>query len=266
MDMEQHKKIKKIGISIVFALCYIIGINLLGKGLSFFLPAKMDGTTNMFLSEICNVIVAFCILYGSRQQKRLKGSLSGFFQGLSAGGFLCVYLLFLLFSFFVINISPQTLPSAGRLVLFTLTMFFIGLSEEIVFRGVIQNVLLEAFNAKRRKELYIAVFLSGMIFGSMHLTNCFAGVPFSAALIQAIVACGLGCYLSAIYLRGNNLWSVIFFHMMIDFTGLMYSGLLGKGGVVETVSSYGPEKLFGFLFYTALAVFLLRKSKMPFQD
>ena len=61
--------------------------------------------------------------------------------------------------------------------------------------------------------------MSSLIFGFMHVTNIITmGQPVNQTIVQIIMACFMGMGLGAIYLRTNNIWTVVFLHFFYDFS------------------------------------------------
>ena len=122
------------------------------------------------------------------------------------------------------------------ILFFVLTMFFIGWAEEIVFRGVILNLLLERFS-NSRGGIIVATVISSVMFGALHLNNYFAGVKLESALVQAVQAMALGLVFAAVYVRTGNIWIGIIMHAAVDFAGLMSSGIFGIGTEIDGINN-----------------------------
>ena len=71
-------------------------------------------------------------------------------------------------------------------------MLFVGIGEELLFRGILQNAMHEYFGEDSLKKLYKAIILSSTLFGMVHLVNVFKGVTFLSAFFQALVAIPVG--------------------------------------------------------------------------
>lgn len=152
-----------------------------------------------------------------------------------------------------------------QIIYFILCMAAIGLTEELAFRGLITRMIFDKYGHSRA-GIWLTAVVSGIIFGGIHLMNAAGGtVLLEGVLIQVIGAAALGMCLSAVYLRGRNLWSVAFLHAFMDFCALLSTGIFTTSTIEETLGGYSPIMLVGALFYFLLAAFLLRKSKLqPF--
>ena len=151
---------------------------------------------------------------------------------------------------------------AGGIIIYILTMFFVGMNEEVIMRGIVLNLFADCFSNTRRGVL-AAIILSSMIFGAAHIPNVLSGVPLSSALIQALQATLLGVLFAAIYLRSGNLWICIIIHALVDFGGLMASGIFGNGDMTDMIGNLSILNLVVTVpLFLIPCIVLLRKSKL----
>ena len=194
------------------------------------------------------------------QGRRLLDLGRGFGEGVKAAGAMVGYLVLLMSAQVALwNAAPV---DNGRALAFVAYMFIIGLAEELMFRGVIQNLLADAFGRDTGRGVWLSVIGSGLIFGLVHLSNVFAGVALTGALIQALVGAAAGMYLGAIYARCGNLWFLVLLHGFNDLVMLMAADGLDTAAVTAEISGYGLERLIGLAMYLALTAFILRPRKM----
>jgi len=118
----------------------------------FFLDAVMDAPR--FIGFL------FCLAVGYRYwgQKKLGFHAQGLIIALIAGIFMCVLE--------VVTCSLYSLPFSvptRTIILFYISSFFVGLFEEVLFRGVLLNALHDW------KGNFCAVWLSSLIFMSYHI-------------------------------------------------------------------------------------------------
>ncbi len=123
------------------------------------------------------------------------------------------------------------------------TVLLVGVSEEIVHRGVILNQLSAAFGNDTMKGRLISVFTGGTIFGAIHLFNILSGVDPLSALFQALGAAGMGWLLGALYLRCRNISGMALIHGLFDLCGLVKSGFFDADETVESTISSASEVL-----------------------
>lgn len=100
-----------------------------------------------------------------------------------------------------ITVSPL------RVIMIILSLnALVGLSEEILFRGII-------FGALRQKHSLIwSIVVSSLVFGLLHLVNLGSGQSLSATVYQVVNAACLGALFCAILLQTNSLWFPIALH------------------------------------------------------
>lgn len=154
------------------------------------------------------------------------------------------------------------------------TVLLVGVSEEIVHRGVILNQLSAAFGNDTMKGRLISVFTGGTIFGAIHLFNILSGVDPLSALFQALGAAGMGWLLGALYLRCRNIRVMALIHGLFDLCGLVKSGFFDADETVESTISSASDILHAdlltalisegvlLLLLAAAAAVMLRNSAM----
>lgn len=128
----------------------------------------------------------------------------------------------LLFSLLSLLASFASIDKINILKLLNLILFCsaIGLAEELLCRGWIQNEFIERYG-KDRKHVIISIVLSSLVFGAMHITNILAGQGVVETIMQIIQATSLGVLLGSIYYRSKNIWAVAFLHGFYDFAILL---------------------------------------------
>lgn len=157
--------------------------------------------------------------------------------------------------------------SAGEFIMFLIYVFLIGFTEEVLFRGLVQNAFFRLFKEDSYIHLVMAVIMSGIIFGLVHLANAFrAGGDFTAALTQCVSAVFMGVYLGAVYFRtGKHLWYLIFVHSLYDAVGMISSGMLSGEKMDDVLNSYSSISVTTVMIvgalYLAAALFILRPQK-----
>lgn len=110
---------------------------------------------------------------------------------------------------------------AGVIVLFGLppisVVFFVGvntllvgISEEVMFRGV----LFRAFD--KAMALWPAILITSVLFGAVHILNVFITGELVPAVMQAVAATMSGIVFMAILLRTGSIWPAIVYHFLWD--------------------------------------------------
>lgn len=185
-------------------------------------------------------------------------------------GWLSAGLLFVLLLLQLLLGLPEIIKATitgTELILFLGQMFLVGFGEEVLFRGLIQRTLHRYFGETSVKQVLTAVFLSGAVFGGVHLLNGVgAKIPLASAVIQAVVNIFSGMYFGAIYYRtGKNIWYLIFLHAIYDMLGFIAGGRLSGNTPVNIMSAPSLEGWGGYLIwiavYTLVTLFVLRPKK-----
>ena len=105
-------------------------------------------------------------------------------------------------------------------ILYLIFTFSIGIFEEILFRGLIQNVLINVFKTEKNGE-FLGLFITSILFGSMHFINLHTDLSnLSNTIIQVFAATCIGSLYGALLLRTRNIYPILFFHGLIDFSSL----------------------------------------------
>lgn len=174
--------------------------------------------------DFIGVRIVACLLGIYLIKKLALWSSAGFRKdGFCKGVFLGIPLIALGFASGVIsNIeqwSDYSFLGYSSLLFFTVGMFFVGLAEEIVYRGLLLNNMLDKWGTTQR-GCWKSIFVSAAIFGIAHLPNLFFS-PILTVLFQAINAAAGGVLFSVIYIKTKNIWSVIAVHALVDWLALL---------------------------------------------
>lgn len=135
-------------------------------------------------------------------------------------------------------------------IYFIITLM-IGFFEESLFRGIIVNGLIKVM-PKTKKGLYVAIIMSGIIFGLVHiiwdLPNCLdCSIAVIMKMVFKIITIGItGILLASLYLKTKNIWACMIIHTIMDFIPLLASALVGINGVSQQVV-YGNMNSIVFL-------------------
>jgi membrane protease YdiL (CAAX protease family) len=160
-----------------------------------------------------------------------------------------------------------TLAFFLHLLVNALVIFAIALTEELVFRGVIFNVLLK--NTSRLQ----AVIATGVIFGGCHM---FSHGPWSMKLMYFVTLFFLSATLSWTVLITGELWwavgihgTIIFLSMIKDYLGILT--LSRTGGPWEIVYGFAGSPMAGLWSVTIfllmfLAVLRYRASSLTSEE
>lgn len=131
--------------------------------------------------------------------------------------------------------------------------FLAALSEELLFRGVIQNVLIECF-----KNKHVGVWIGAILFSAFHL-------QFLGFLPRML----MGAYLGYLYIWSGSLWPGIFAHFLNNGLATYGAWLMNRGSVSKDMETFGANHqdwiyaiISGILVFVSLVlVYQLEKKK-----
>ena len=247
--------------AILAAFIAFIAIDLAVHGLGSLLSLMPDMLALNYLSHAILIIVPVAIVF-------LFGFSSAFKKGHFGRGLLCAlpYIIWHLIVFALVlnkNLEdPQANWQPWYLIVYGLfTVLGVGIREECIYRGVIQNIVARKY-ANSVKGVWITAIVGSFIFGVMHIGNLFSGVNPGAVFVQILSAIVTGLVFSAIYLRSGNIWVVILLHTLIDTIGLFPSTFLGITLTDDLNKiSFDWITLVFWAIMIGYAAFLLRPSK-----
>lgn len=174
---------------------------------------------------------------------------------------------FLVLAFIVLFQSIMSLEEFNffnclNLVLYCLT---IGIYEEFLCRGWIQNEFIERYGSSK-KLVIRSILLASLIFGAIHFFNILAGQTVFETVTQVIHATACGFFLGSLYYRTKNIWAVILLHAFWDFAIFLSehtlirectTGVATSGIVADNVISL----LLFSVFYIVMSFLILKDCK-----
>lgn len=102
----------------------------------------------------------------------------------------------------------------------------IGLTEELIFRGVVQSLIYSKVKQKRNRAFFTVLY-SALVFSAFHLLNIFSGNVLGT-LMQLGYTFLLGGMLSAIMYKTRSIWACVIIHALFDLGGMIVP-VLGSG-------------------------------------
>ncbi|HHU08745.1 MAG TPA: CPBP family intramembrane metalloprotease [Intrasporangiaceae bacterium] len=217
-----------------FVLFLLLMLALVGMGFGLFAVAGQDvGDPQWGLIQIASAALAYLVLVRVVERRRSPVELrlsraSGLVVGAFAGA-----ILFLACFAVIVALGGYRIESgeAGAdlwSAVFS-TGVVAGVSEEILFRGVVYRL------AEERLGTWLAVALSGIVFGLVHLVN-------ANASWWGVLAIGLeaGLLFALVYALTRSLWIVIGLHAAWNIVqgpvlGIAVSGSPGEDGVFSSI-------------------------------
>ena len=134
---------------------------------------------------------------------------------------------------------------------------FVGIFEEFMCRGWIQNEFIERFGDNRNNVIFSIIF-AALFFGFMHITNVFFGnQSLTITLVQTVNAIFIGLAYGAIYYKSKNIWVPVFFHAFWDFSVMLSSINVGSTCIIPEL---GIEDS---LFLLILGIIIITFQNIP---
>lgn len=99
--------------------------------------------------------------------------------------------------------------TAGEAALYVISMLFVGVIEELIFRGFL-------FTALLRGGVRQAVVISSLTFGLGHIVNLFNGAALLPTLLQLVYACAVGFMFTVLFYKGGSLWPCMITHGVLN--------------------------------------------------
>lgn len=217
--MKDKKLLKLIIVIISGLLSFWLIANLIGPSIaSIIYSSLLYGKYNtLFISELVLLIITFIILIIRKKLYIFKEKKEKFIPSIKKGmPILVIAIIVLISNFLMLGDKNIDVANLGSLIFLAIT---VGLAEELLFRGWLQNEITEKFS-NNRKEIILSIIASGCIFGLFHSVNVLSGQDIFTTLMQIIQTSAIGILLGSIYFVTKNISSVIFLHSFYDFAVL----------------------------------------------
>ena len=217
---------------------------------------------------VCALIRQIHVFYGMRRSCLYGIFLGGYMFLYSAAGI----------AFELCN--AEGLQSWNTIIFSVLYFTLIGVTEELVFRGITADLLMQIFmrTEPKTKESTSqntslayeagfnptpAVIISGLIFALSHAMNI-RSAEITGVVVQMAGAFVMGMFLTAIYYRTRNIYAVMILHIVNDLAAALPFAILkgGEGaGISDVISGYGAAELVMLIPYVVLVMALLRPGR-----
>lgn len=106
-------------------------------------------------------------------------------------------------------------PDAQIVTIILINTLLVGISEELMFRGIIFKSALSRF------KIWPSIWITSIIFGAIHALNSFITGEINVAFVQALAATMSGIWFMAIRIRTGSLIPVMLIHGLWDFSVFM---------------------------------------------
>ena len=141
----------------------------------------------------------------------------GFRSASPSRSWLLIWFPFLLILIFLSLALVVGLPPAKVILLIVMNTFLVGVSEELMTRGLL------LYGALTRFGIWTTIIVVSAIFGGMHVLNGVITGDFANAVVQALAAAMSGLMFIALRLRTNSLLPPILVHWFWDASLFMVS-------------------------------------------
>lgn len=212
---------KFIGI-IAIILLLLVGLYTIYGGIlaNILYNAVFYGKYNtMLISEIIIVLFAIIIISVRKLWPQIRSKKENFIVGIKRGmPILVISVIMLLVNGGELLIDGNlSIPNFISLVLVSIA---IGIAEEFIFRGWLQNEVMDRFDEGKKGAL-ITILISGLLFGLFHLVNALSGQDLFTSFMQVIQTSAIGILFCSVYYASRNIWSLVFLHSFYDFSVLL---------------------------------------------
>ncbi len=263
--------------SIFLSIRKYIGGIILAFVLMFLLPSGIIQCFNLdnspyvdfiYLGIVITILTAIIIAFG--QKKIFAFSFKSFGSTFIIGGAMTAITAFYLITNIYKGINDYGSPKmkSTAILSFLLSLFIgAGIREELITRGLLLTFFKKAFG-KSKKSCILAMSLSSVIFGLMHLTNLKGATNATAIYAQIIYAVGIGFFLAALYIRTGNVWGNIILHFLFDLSLMLYPCIFENRDDIDNLIGewLGSGMIIKSIIIATVAVlvglFLIRDSKL----
>jgi len=149
-------------------------------------------------------------------------------------------------------------PNYFHAIIVIVSLIGSGVFEEIFFRGIILNILI---NKCKISKLF-SIIISSFIFGISHLYNFKNGFGyFNIVFSQIFYIFVLGLFFSIIYLKYKNIWPVILIHIILNFMGIIPFALFSSLEQFQTLHSIDIVAFINILIALSYLLFFIKIYK-----
>ena len=135
-------------------------------------------------------------------------------------------------------------------VLSVISMCFVALLEEVIFRGLL-------FKAMCRDNVKVAVIVSSLTFGLGHIVNLLLGAPVFETVLQLVYASAVGFCYTAVFLVGGSIVPCILSHAIVNSLSVFALEPSNVGLIIIAVVQT--------LISTAYGIWLLHRNSTALQ-
>ena len=150
--------------SFIVTIVVLVFSLLAWEGIGKLLNIITSNSIQRVVSELILAIIGSVILLVFGLLRVIKPSFKGIKEGLFAGTTIIVLSALFLISGLT-GVNEHELIPASEIILFIIEMIFIGVAEEILFRGFVLNRMYEIFGKDTYKGVLLSIVSSAVLFG-----------------------------------------------------------------------------------------------------
>lgn len=224
---------------LVFLVVVVIGQQVVSRLLSITTLDKdvRNVIKGVFVSS--SVIISYVLFFKNYERRKVvefayQGLVKNLIIGTSVGFILqslTILVIYLNGGYRIVAVNPLSF-----IVIPFVTMLTVSIIEEVLVRGIIFRITEEKLGS------YIALTISSLIFGALHLAN-----PHSS-LLSGLCVTTAGFLLGSVFIYSRNLWFPIALHFAWNFTQSGIFGAVTSGN--EKSSSLLEAKIQGLEIIT----------------
>lgn len=131
----------------------------------------------------------------------------------------CLVVCLVNFPWFGVFYGSVVIFNAIYIPLYIAYVFSIALVEELVFRGVLLNIVFQYVRRSRLPYVF-AVLISSAIFAAFHFFNLFTGSSIEGVLLQVGYTFLIGCLFAVVQIKMGSVWYCVILHALFNFGGM----------------------------------------------
>lgn len=226
---------------IIFTFITALALNLLmvAAKMIYLFFGILQGNENIdfFIREITVTAICLFLVFITNQQHIYKCGTKGLLKGLWSGFFIIAISVFGCFAYMRgAIITGREFKPAYEIVAYLIMLILVGIAEESVCRGIITDVLLKHFG-KTKGGILLTVLLSAVIFGCSHIINIFRQ-SVEETIVQIVATSLSGILLGAIYVKHQNIYSLMIIHSIFDLMATTPQGFFAGSSLASSNASY----------------------------
>lgn len=161
-------------------------------------------TANEIVATVITVILfaILAILLVKREE---------FFEGVERDNFFAGYIIIVTLVLCGINLFPFDISIDSSIITVIVQMLFVGLMEEIIFRGCVYKVCYIRFGAMK------AIIISSILFGLMHTINILSA-DILMVVMQVIYSMSIGIVFAGLIYKKQGIHMCVLIHSIINIS------------------------------------------------